>query len=73
MFVLCKKYYYFDEKDKKMFINFLTKQDITNKEFAKMCGISVGFLSLLFNGKRAISKEIADIFTKNGYKVEIYE
>lgn len=42
-------------------------------DFAKRCDISSTLLTLLFNGKRSISKEVAKAFTKNGFKVEIGE
>ena len=71
MFVVSKKYYYFDENDKVVFLDFLTRNGITRTDFAKMCGISLTLLTLLFNSKRAITKEIAQAFTSHGFKVNV--
>lgn len=71
MIVICKRFYYFDDKDKQKFELFLKKNDIKKSDFAKKCDISSTLLTLLFNGKRSISKEVAKAFTKNGFKVEI--
>ena len=73
MRVVNKRYYYFDEKDKIDFEVFLVKNLMRKGEFAKKCGISLTLLTLLFNGKRAITKEVADLFTKNGFRVVIGE
>lgn len=73
MIVVCKRIYYFDNKDKQNFELFLKQNDINRSDFAKKCDISSTLLTLLFNGKRSITKEMAKTFTKNGFKVEIGE
>ena len=73
MIVVSKRFYYFDEKDKMDFQIFIIKNGITRTDFAKMCNISLTLLTLLFNGKRSITKEVAQAFTEHGFKVEIGE
>lgn len=73
MIVVSRRFYYFDEKDKRVFQTFIIKNGITRTDFAKMCNISPTLLTLLFNGKRSITKDVAQAFTKNGFKVEIGE
>ncbi len=73
MIVICKRFYYFDDNDRKNFELFLRQNLMKKGEFAKKCNISNTLLTLLFDGKRSITKEIAETFTKNGFKVEIGE
>lgn len=73
MIVVCKRFYYFDENDKKDFELFLRRKLMKKGDFAKMCNISNTLLTLLFNGKRSITKEIAETFTKNGFKIKLGE
>lgn len=73
MVVVSKRFYYFDEKDKMDFQIFIIKNNITRTDFAKMCNISLTLLTLLFNGKRSITKDVAKMFTEHGFKVDIGE
>lgn len=73
MIVVYKRFYYFDSNDKQKFELFLKENNIKKNDFAKKCDISSTLLTLLFNGKRSITKEMARTFTKNGFKVEIGE
>ena len=71
--MICKRFYYFDDNDRTDFELFLRQNLMKKGEFAQKCNISNTLLTLLFNGKRSITKEIAETFTKNGFKVEIGE
>lgn len=73
MIVICRKFYYFDNNDKQKFELFLKNNNTNKVEFAKKCGISSTLLTLLFSGKRSISKEVAKAFNENGFKIEIGE
>ena len=66
-----KIYYYFEQIEKIAFNIFLLKSNISMKQFAKLCGISMAYLSLIVNGRRAITKSLIEKFAENGFKVEI--
>lgn len=66
-----KIYYYFEEKEKGLFTDFLWESRNSMGDFAEMCGISIAYLSLIVNGKRAISEELLKEFEKNGFTLEI--
>jgi len=66
-----KEYYYFEDKDKLDFLQFLTQNGMMMTTFANKCDISLSLLSLIINGKRAITKNVIDEFGKNGFKVNI--
>ena len=71
MIVVCKRFYYFDSNDKQKFELFLKENNIKKNDFAKKCDISSTLLTLLFNGKRSITKEMAQAFTNHGFKVNV--
>lgn len=71
MFAVNKRFWYFDEKDKERFAKLLEKEGITKTEFASKCGISLTLLTLLMNGKRSITKEVAEKLTENGFNVKV--
>ena len=66
-----KEYYYFEEVDKVLFTDFLRNTHTSMKDFADSCDISLSLLSLILNGKRAITKNVLNEFEKHGFKVEI--
>ena len=68
-----KTYYYFEEKEKGLFTDFLWESHTSMKDFAELCGISVSLLSLIVNGKRAITKKVIEKFEENGFKVKVNE
>ena len=57
--------------EKTMFNDFLLNSNVSMKQFAKLCGISMAYLSLIVNGRRAITKSLIEKFAENGFKVEI--
>lgn len=71
MFSVSKRFWYFDESDKEKFNEMLEKENLTKTDFANKCGISLTLLTLLMNGKRSITKEVAEELTKNGFKVKL--
>ena len=66
-----KTYYYFEEKEKGLFTDFLWESHTKMSDFAELCGISVSLLSLVINGKKPITKRTLNIFKKNGFNLEI--
>ena len=66
-----KIYYYFEEKEKGLFTDFLWESHNKMADFAEKCGISLSYLSLIVNGKRAITKALLKKFAKHGFKVEV--
>ena len=64
-----KTYYYFEEKEKGLFTDFLWESHTKMKDFAELCGISLSLLSLVVNGKKPITKRTLEIFAKNGFKL----
>ena len=66
-----KSYYYFEEKEKKSFNDFLLQSNTSMRDFAELCGVSITLLSLIVNGKRAITKDMITKFERNGFKLEL--
>ena len=66
-----KKFYYFEKREKGLFVDFLWLNKTTMSEFAELCGISASLLSLVVNGKKPITKRTLEIFKKNGFNLEI--
>ena len=66
-----KQFYYFDEEEKGRFTDFLRESRTSITQFANMCGISVPLLSLILNGKRAITKNVIQEFENHGFKVDL--
>lgn len=71
MKVVIKKYYFFDNEDKKRLKVFLAQKDMSYQEFADKIGISKPLLSAIVNGKRALTQNVANKFQENGFKVNI--
>ena len=71
MRVVSKKYYYFEEEDKGLFTDFLLENHTKMNDFATLCGITLAYLSLVINGKRAITPSLMKKFEENGFKVLI--
>ena len=71
MRVESKEYYYFEEIDKGLFTDFLWQSHTSMKDFAELCGVSLSYLSLIINGKRAITNDMIDIFAKNGFELKM--
>lgn len=67
-----KTYYYFEEKEKGLFTDFLWESHTKMSDFAELCGISLSLLSLVVNGKRSITKNIIEKFKENGFKLDIW-
>lgn len=66
-----KTYYYFENKDKIDFYIYLTKRLMKMSEFANECGISLTLLSLVVNGKRAITKDLMKKFKEKGFNLDL--
>lgn len=66
-----KTYYYFEEYEKGLFTDFLWESRTSMREFAQNCDISVTLLSMIVNGKRAITLNVLKKFEENGFKVEL--
>ena len=66
-----KTYYYFEEYEKGLFTDFLWESHTSMREFAQNCDISVTLLSMIVNGKRAITLNVLKKFEENGFKVEL--
>lgn len=66
-----KTYYYFEEKEKGLFTDFLWESHTKMSDFAELCGVSLSLLSLVVNGKRPITKHTLEVFAKNGFKLDI--
>ena len=71
MKVVNKTYYYFEEKEKGLFTDFLWQSHTKMSDFAELCGISLTLLSLVVNGKRSITKNIIEKFRENGFNIEL--
>lgn len=71
MKVVIKKYYFFNNEDKKRLKVFLAQKDMSYQEFADKIGISKPLLSAIVNGKRALTQQVANKFQENGFKVNI--
>ena len=69
MKIVNKTYYYFEEKEKGLFTDFLWESHTKMSDFAELCGISLTLLSLVVNGKRSITKNIIEKFRKNGFNI----
>lgn len=65
-----KQFYYFELEDKERFNNFLDDNGINMSDFATKCDISLTLLSLVVNGKRAITKNVLEQFERNGFIVD---
>lgn len=68
-----KQYYYFEQEEKDRFTDFLWDNHINTIDFAHRCGISPSLLSLIVNGKRAITKNVLKAFEDQGFKVELWQ
>lgn len=66
-----KTYYYFEKEDKVRFEIFLMDRHLKMEDFAKKCSISISLLSLIINGRRAITKKNIDKFKKLGFGVKL--
>ena len=73
MILIKKKHYYFDQTDREKFDKFLKKSGFTRQEFAEKCYISPTLLTMIYQGKRAITKIVAENFTKNGFTIKLGE
>lgn len=71
MKVVIKKYYFFNNEDKKRLKVFLAQKDMSYQDFADKIGISKPLLSAIVNGKRALTPNVANKFQENGFKVNI--
>lgn len=69
MKVKIKKSYYFEKDDRKAFKVFLIENDMNQEIFAKKCGISLGLLSSILFGKRAITEKNIEKFESLGLKL----
>lgn len=69
MIVVNNKIFYFDENDKESFKSFLKEKNITQSEFCSMIGVGTSIFSLIINGERPITSEIATKITNCGFKV----
>ena len=65
-----KYFYYFEDKEKELFTDFLWESRSNMQDFAEKCGISLAYLSLIVNGKRSISTELLNKFALNGFDIE---
>lgn len=70
---IVKKRRYLNDRDRIRFNTFLIKNGLTMTDFAKMCNMTMPYLSLIIRGKRAITREIAETFINNGFKVKLWE
>ena len=61
--------YYFEKQDRKEFKKWLVDNDLTQQDFAKICGVSVSFINSLIHGKRPITQHTIKVFGDNGYKI----
>lgn len=61
--------YYFEKQDRKEFKKWLVDNDLTQQDFAKICGVSVSFINSLIFGKRPITQHTIKVFGDNGYKI----
>lgn len=61
--------HYFTKEMKKDFQMWLLEQDLTQKEFACLCGVSVSYINNTICGQRNISESIKEIFRKGGYEI----
>lgn len=73
MILVKKKKYYFDQSDRIRFDKFLKSNGLKRCEFAEKCFISPTLLTMIYQGKRAITIDVADNFTKNGFKIKLGE
>ena len=64
MIKVCKIYYYFEEEDKKAFVDLLKANELSQKEFAKRFEMSQAYLSAVLNGKRSCPDFILDILRR---------
>ena len=59
-----KTNYYFEEKDKRVFLYLLKVNGLTMSDFAKKCFISSSMLTLIINGKRSLPNDFIKEFDK---------
>lgn len=45
----------------------LVKNHLTMREFAKKCGCSVQYISMVSSGKKPLTKKAKEIFERGGY------
>lgn len=69
MKVVIKKYYFFNNEDKKRLKVFLAQKDMSYQDFADKIGISKPLLSAIVNGKRALTPNVAKKFEKKGFEI----
>lgn len=58
---------YFDKKEKLNFQIFLAKKGMMKSEYAEKLGCSPAYLSMVINGKKALSKKFAAKLKTNGF------
>lgn len=69
MRVINNKIFYFDENDKEMFKSYLKSKNLTQTDFCNLIGVGISIFSLIINGERPITQEIATKMTNGGFKV----
>ena len=60
---------YFDDIECEKFKEWLFANQLTQQQFADICGISLTYLNLIINGKRAITDKIKQTFEKGDYSL----
>ena len=68
-----KKYYYFDEKDRKSVKLYLVSNGITRQDLSKKLGISLSLLASMLCGSRAITENNIKKFTDLGIILDLGE
>lgn len=64
-----KNYYIMTNEGKTRFKCWLVKKGISMRKFAKMCGVSQNYISLVVNGKSHITPKAREIFARGGYDI----